>query len=254
MPDPYTTLGVKRDASADDIKKAYRKLAHQHHPDKKGGNEARFKEINEAYQVLSDPDKKARYDRFGDAGQQAGFGGFGGGGSQDVHFDFGGMGGGFENIFDMFSGGFGAARGKPDKGEDLQLHISVGQKDLGKQKVYEYEAFVSCKDCDATGAKNSRMISCTDCNGQGRVRRAVRTPMGTFAQVVVCPKCSGDGRVPEHVCDVCSGTGRLKKKRTLEVHIPSRIDERYLIVFPAEGNAGLEGVPAGDLLVTLQVK
>lgn len=254
MADPYTILGVQRTASAEDIKKAYRKLAHQHHPDKKGGNEARFKEINEAYQILSDPDKKARYDRFGEAGQQAGFGGGGFPGFQDVQFDFGGAGGGFENIFDMFTGGFGTQRGKPDKGEDIQLHIIVDRKDLGKRKVYEFEAFVPCTVCDATGALEGKLKTCDECKGQGRVRQAVRTPLGTFAQVTVCPRCAGAGRIPEHLCDTCRGSGRMKSKRTLELHIPSRMGDRYLIAFPAEGNAGLEGVPAGDLLVTLRVK
>ena len=252
--DPYTTLGVSKSASADEIKKAYRKLAHQHHPDKKGGNEARFKEVNEAYQVLSDPDKKARYDQFGDAGGQAG--GFGGGarGFQDVHFDFGGMGGGFENIFDMFSGGTQAARGRPEKGEDLHLNISVSAKDFGKRKVYEFEAFSACTDCEGTGAKHAAFKTCDECRGQGQVRRAVQTPFGTFAQAAVCPKCHGDGRIPESVCKTCSGTGRNKGKRTLEVHIPEKITDRYLIAFPAEGNAGLGGVPAGDLLVTIRLK
>ena len=155
--DPYETLGVKRDASADEIKKAYRKLAHQHHPDKKGGDEARFKKINEAYQTLSDPDKKARYDRFGSAGAPGGFGGapFGGGQYQDFSFDFG-SGGGFENIFDMFSGGFTGQRTRPEKGEDLQLNVSVTRSDLGKRKVYEYEAFIACMECDATGAAGGK--------------------------------------------------------------------------------------------------
>ncbi len=253
MTDPYTILGVKPGASADEIKKAYRKLAHQHHPDKKGGNEARFKEVNEAYQILSDPDKKARYDRYGDAGQQAG--GFGGGGFQDAHFDFGGAGGGFENIFDMFSGmSGGASRSRPEKGEDLHLNISVESKDFGKKKVYEFEAFHSCNECDGSGAKDANFRTCSECGGQGRVQRAVRTPFGTFAQAAVCTTCSGDGQMPEQVCGVCSGTGRSKAKRTLEVHIPKDIPDNYLIAFPMAGNAGLQGVPAGDLLVTIRRK
>lgn len=246
--DPYTTLGVSRSASAEEIKKAYRKLAHQHHPDKKGGNEARFKEINEAYQVLSDPNKKARYDRFGSAEGPAGFGGQQGG-FQD--FDFSGMGGGFESIFDMFGGGMGAQRQKPEKGEDLQLHMTIGKGDLGKRKVYEFEAFSPCIECGGSGARGGKMKACGQCKGQGRVRQAVRTPFGTFAQVVVCPECGGDGEVPQHVCDECGGAGRRKGKRTLELHIPNHIDGRYLIAFPKEGNAGPQGTPPGDLLITL---
>ncbi len=251
MNDPYTTLGVKRDASADEIKKAYRTLAHKHHPDKKGGNEARFKEVNEAYQVLSDSEKKSRYDRYGDAGAQAG--GFGGGGYQDVHFDFGGQGGGFENIFDMFSGGFAGTSQKQQKGEDLNLSISVTKKDLGQRKVYEYESFSVCDDCKATGARDGKLKTCDNCKGQGRVRQAVRTPLGTFAQVVPCPQCEGDGQVAEHVCDTCAGQGRVKSKRTLALHIPS-VAPDYMIIFPGQGNAGPQGTPSGDLLVTVRTR
>lgn len=248
--DPYTTLGVSKDASADDIKKAYRKLAHQYHPDKKGGNEAKFKEVNEAYQILSDPDKKVRYDRFGHAGA----GGFGGGqGFQDFNFDFGG--GGFESIFDMFGGGFGSAQGRrAQKGEDLHLQVAVSSGDLGKRKVYEFEAFSPCADCRGTGAQDGHLTTCAQCGGQGRVQKAVRTPFGTFAQVGVCPVCEGDGQIPEKKCTVCGGSGRRKGKRTLEIHLPKTVHDRYLMAFPQEGNAGLQGTPPGDLLVTLRVK
>jgi molecular chaperone DnaJ len=251
--DPYTLLGVSKNASADEIKKAYRKLAHQHHPDKKGGNEAKFKEINEAYQTLSDPDKKARYDQFGDAG--AGMGGgnpFGGGQYQD--FNFGG-GGGFESIFDMFSGGGRATRQRPEKGEDIYLEVQVGKKDLGQRKVYEFELFVPCETCEGTGVPpGTKRKQCEQCKGAGQVRQAVRTPFGTFAQVTTCPKCEGDGEIPEKHCPTCSGSGRIKSRRTLELHIPEKITDRYLVVFPQQGNAGPEGVPAGDLMITLKLK
>ncbi len=256
MSDPYTTLGVSKNASADEIKKAYRKLAHQHHPDKKGGNEAKFKEINEAYQILSDSEKKERYDRFGHTDASGGFGGgqYGQPGGGFGGFDFGG--GGFENIFDMFSGGFGAAQGrqKPEKGEDLHLNIHVSNKDLGEHKVYEFEAFAACDACSSTGAKNGELVECKTCKGQGRMRQAVRTPFGTFAQVGICADCGGDGRMPKHVCPGCRGTGRLKSKQKLELHIPDKITDKYLVIFPQEGNAGLEGTPPGDLLVTIRTK
>lgn len=240
--DPYTTLGVGRNASADDIKKAYRKLAHQHHPDKKGGDEARFKEVNEAYQILSDPDKKSRYDQFG------------GGQGQYQDFDFSGM-GGFEGIFDMFTGGAGARRARPAKGEDLHLEIPVSKKDLGQQKVYEFEVFGPCGTCDASGvAPGAKRVACSQCRGSGQVRQAVRTPFGTFAQVGVCSKCRGDGEIAEKLCPTCGGQGRTKIRRKLELHIPKKIDDRYLVVFPQQGNAGPEGAPAGDLLVTLRMK
>lgn len=244
--DPYTTLGVSKNASADEIKKAYRALAHKHHPDKKGGNEAKFKEINEAYQTLSDLDKKARYDQFGDAGA-----GMGGGQYQD--FNFGG--GGFESIFDMFGGGGRAARQRPEKGEDIYLEVQVGKKDLGQRKVYEFELFVECDTCEGTGIPpGTKRKQCEECKGAGQVRQAVRTPFGTFAQVATCPKCEGDGEIPEKRCPICSGSGRVKSKRKLEVHIPDTITDHYLIVFPQEGNAGPEGVPAGDLMITLRLK
>jgi molecular chaperone DnaJ len=255
--DPYQVLGVSKSASAEEIKKAYRKLAHQHHPDKKHGNEAKFKEINEAYQILGDAEKKARYDQFGHAGAQGGFGGGQGGGQyQDMNFDFGGMGGGFESIFDMFSGaGMSGSQRRADKGEDLYLEISVSSKDLGKRKVYEFESFVACADCKGEGIEpGSKRITCTDCKGQGRVRQAVRTPFGTFAQVGVCPKCQGEGSVPENIYKHCSGTGRRKGKRTIEIHIPETLEGEYPIAFPAQGNAGPEGVRSGDLLITLKVK
>lgn len=253
--DPYTTLGVNKSASADEIKKAYRKLAHQYHPDKKGGNEAKFKEVNEAYQTLSDPDKKARYDQFGHAGAQGGFGGggFGGGQYQDFDFSqFGGAGGGFESIFNMFTGG-SARPSRPEKGEDLHLRVQLDKKDLGQKRVYEFEAFDACTTCSGTGAKDGKLETCATCKGQGHVRQAVRTPFGTFAQVVACDSCNGEGQVAAHTCAQCQGVGRIKTKRTVELHIPKTISNHYLVAFPQQGNAGLKGTPAGDLLITLQV-
>jgi molecular chaperone DnaJ len=250
MQDPYTTLGVSRSASADEIKRAYRKLAHEHHPDKKHGNEAKFKDINEAYQILGDAKKKEQFDRFGSAGPQSGFGGAQG--FQDFNFDFGG--GGFESIFDMFGGGGAGASARQQKGEDLHLQVSVAKADLGKRKTYEFEAMGTCGDCAGTGAEGGKTRQCSDCAGEGRVRQAVRTPLGTFAQVVVCRVCGGDGTVAAAKCRSCNGGGRVKSKRTLEVQIPKELSDRHLIAFPLEGNAGPKGVPAGDLLVTLRMK
>ncbi len=253
--DYYEILRVARDASPEEIKKAYRKLAHQYHPDKKGGNEARFKEINEAYQVLGDAEKKAQFDRFGHAGVGGGpgMGGFGGRGTQDFNFDFSGVG----DIFDMFTGGFGTA-GSPrrtEKGEDLHLNVSVSPKDLGQHKVYEFDAFDVCATCDSSGvAPGEKLKECAQCKGQGRVRQSVRTPFGTFAQVAVCPVCDGDGKIPEKKCGECGGTGRIKKRRKLEVKLPASLDGRYLMAFPQEGNAGPNGSPPGDLTLTLRLK
>jgi len=251
--DPYTTLGVSKNASADEIKKAYRTLAHKYHPDKKGGNEAKFKEINAAYQILSDPDKKSRFDQFGHVDTGAGGNPFGGGQYQD--FNFGG--GGFEDIFDLFGRGFGGttAHQRAEKGEDIYLEITVSKKDLGQRKVYEFEAFGPCQTCGASGvAPGAKLQTCDQCKGAGRVRQAVRTPFGTFAQVGVCPKCHGEGEIPEKLCPTCGGTGRQKTRRKIEIQIPSEITDRYLIVFPQEGNAGPQGVPSGDLMITIHRK
>jgi molecular chaperone DnaJ len=239
--DPYTILGVSKNASADEVKKAYRKLAHQYHPDKKGGDEAKFKEINEAYQTLSDPDKKARNDSFG--------------GGQYQNFDFSGM--GFESIFDMFGGArpFESAQGRPAKGEDLHLQVQAAKKDLGQQKIYEFEVMSTCGTCDSSGvAPGAERITCSQCKGSGQVRQAIRTPFGTFAQAGVCSQCRGEGDIPEKLCPTCGGSGRIKTKRTLELHLPNAITDRHLIVFPLQGNAGVQGSPAGDLLITLRVK
>jgi len=248
--DPYDILGVSRTASAADIKKAYRTLAHQYHPDKKGGDEARFKEVNEAYQTLSNAKKKESYDRFGHAGAQGGFGAAGGQYSQDFgDFDMG-------NIFDMFGGfGGGARQARPEKGEDLHLAVQLTKKDLGKRKVYEFDAFQACDDCTASGvAKGSKRETCSQCQGQGRVRQAVRTPLGTFAQVVACDQCQGEGSVIKDRCRTCGGTGRTKARRTIEVHVPKDLPGQYLIAYPKQGNAGPQGTSPGDLTVTLQMK
>lgn len=272
MQDPYTTLGISRNANADEIKKAYRKLAHQHHPDKKGGNEAKFKEINEAYQVLSDPKKKSSYDTFGSAYNDGGFqgnpygggqGGFGGSGFWDF---FGGgqqreqQGGGFEDIFSMFSDAFGGRQAygpseAPSKGEDVYLEIPVHQRDLGQKKVFEFEIYKSCHTCKSSGiAPGSKMITCSVCKGAGQVRQSTKTAFGTFSRVGVCPECQGKGQKPEKLCADCKGSGRVKTKTKIEIHIPDSIENGYSMVMPKAGNAGLEGMPPGDLFMTLKSK
>jgi molecular chaperone DnaJ len=153
----------------------------------------------------------------------------------------------------MFTGGgFGGARQRPEKGEDIHLSIQVASKDAGKQKVYEFEAFTACSPCKGTGAEDGKLKICETCKGQGRVQQAVRTPMGTFAQVVACRACGGDGEMPLRVCSECSGAGRRKGKRKLELHIPKEITDRYLVVFPQQGNAGAQGTPPGDLMITIR--
>lgn len=256
--DPYSVLGVSKSASADEIKKAYRKLAHQYHPDKKGGDDKKFKELNEAYQILSDPKKKQQYDTYGQAGPgfgggQGGFAGFGQGGYYEGNF------GGMEDIFDLFGSAFGGAgtRGEPvePKGEDVYATLEVGKKDLGTRKVIELELQKKCEECDATGvAKGLKMISCRTCNGAGRVRQQVRTPFGTFATTAVCGTCKGKGKYPEKECKVCHGAGRVKGKKKMELHIPEELKEDYNVIVPKGGNVGPHGKPAGDMVIHLKLK
>ncbi len=262
MTDPYSTLGISKTASEDEIKKAFRKLAHQYHPDKKGGSAVKFKEINEAYQVLSDPAKRRQYDQTGFAGN----GNYSGGQSQGSPFgggySSGGFsgGGGFEDIFDLFGSAFGggfAEQGgrEPTKGEDIYVEVPVAKKDLGTTKVFEFEAHQVCTECKATGvAKGFGMKNCETCKGEGRVRQSVRTPFGTFAQVGICPTCMGRRKIPEKKCAVCSGSGRVEGTQKIEIHIPDKLEDSYRIAFPKAGNAGKEGKPPGDLLITLKLK
>ncbi len=260
MTDPYTTLGVGKSASADDIKKAYRKLAHQHHPDKTGGDDKKFKEINEAYQILSDPAKRQQYDQFGHVGN-GGFNGTGDFGFDRGGFDFGGFSqGGFEDIFDIFSGAFGGGFRAPHqervvKGEDLHLEVRIGKKELGSTKVFEYEAYNRCDECDGSGvAHGSKMKTCGQCQGAGHVRQSVRTPFGTFSTARICETCRGKGKAPEKLCGKCRGTGRAKVRRTMEVRIPTDLENSYVVIAPKHGNAGPEGAPSGDLVLTFKVK
>jgi len=266
--DPYTILGVPRNASSDDIKKAYRKLAHQYHPDKSGGDEAKFKEVNEAYQVLSDPKKRANFDNFGFAYNDGGFQGGGQGGNYDFNnfWDiFGGsrggyqQSGGFEDFFDVFSGAFGGGTSygqqEAPKGEDMYLEVQVSKKDLGQKRVFEFDAYNQCETCGATGmAKGSKMVDCKNCGGTGQVRHSQRTPFGAFTRIGICSTCKGRKKFPEKECEDCKGETRLKGVRKLELHIPKDLENGYTIVIPKGANAGREGRPAGDLIISLKVR
>jgi len=267
MKNPYSILGISRSASQDEIKKAYRKLAHQYHPDKKGGNDAKFKEINEAYQILSDEKKRNQYDQFGFAGngsfgnQQGGSGGFDFGQGFSGFRSGGGFstGGGFEDIFDLFGDAFGGRSSRhqdvPRKGEDVYIEVSMRKKDLGTTKILEFKIFKSCDECRATGIeKGSKLKTCSTCNGTGQVRQAARSIFGTVAFMSSCQDCKGEGRVPEKLCTKCKGKSRFEGKRKLEIRIPQEIDDVYSIVMPKQGNAGKEGKHPGDLLITLKMK
>jgi molecular chaperone DnaJ len=260
--DYYAILGVPRDASQDDVKKAFRKLAHKHHPDKQGGDEAKFKEANEAYGVLSDPEKRKRYDQFGNADAQPGFGGFSGngaGGFDFGDFQFGGSGGGFEDLFsDIFSGGSSGARSRgPRAGSDIQVDVEIPFMEMvnGTDWTVRLRKTMPCSACDGSGGKKgSKEVSCQECNGAGQVRQTVRSILGTFAQVVQCPKCHGKGKKYTEDCSACHGVGRVTGEEEVRFSIPPGIEDGQVLSIPGKGSAGETGAPPGDLYVSVHVK
>lgn len=268
--DYYEVLGLKKGASDDEIKKAFRKGAMKYHPDKNPGDkvaEEKFKEINEAYEVLSDPDKKSKYDRFGHAGVdpnygagQGGFGGFGGFGQGG----FGGAGGfGFDDIFDMFSGfgGGGSRRGArrngPSKGQDLQKTITIDFTEalFGVSKEIELTKDVKCKTCGGSGAKpGTGKRTCDQCGGSGQISQVSQTPFGRFQNVTTCPKCGGTGELIETPCQDCNGTGKIRKKVKIKIDIPAGVDNDSVITLRGQGAPGAHGGPNGDLYVVINVR
>ncbi|HEX7949830.1 MAG TPA: molecular chaperone DnaJ [Candidatus Limnocylindrales bacterium] len=243
--DYYATLGVERGATDAEIKKAFRRLAQQWHPDVNTDPAAqeRFKELNEAYQVLSDPDRRQRYDLFGAAGVEA-----------DVAAGFGG----FADIFDAFFGGAagGARRGRPPTGSDLRydLRISFEEAVLGTEKEIEFPILGRCETCSGSGAKpGTEPTTCPQCNGRGEVRVVRQTMLGQMVNVTACPRCRGEGRIVETPCETCKGEGRTERRRTLRVAIPAGIDEGHQIRLSNEGEAGLRGGPPGSLYVAVHV-
>lgn len=252
--DYYEVLGISKGATTEEIKRAYRKKAHEYHPDKNGGDkeaEEKFKEVNEAYEILSDPQKKERYDRFGHAGVDPSSGGFGGG--------FGGFEDIFSDIFDMFGGGFsssGRRRNGPMKGADLKERVTItfNEAAFGVEKnlsIYRHE---SCNECDGTGAKKgTSRVTCPNCNGSGEVRTQQRTPFGQFINVHPCDRCKGKGTIIEELCEVCNGSGKVKNKVNIKVNIPAGVDNESIISLRGEGEPGINGGPRGDLYVLITV-
>jgi len=246
--DYYATLGLERGATDADVKKAFRKLAQQWHPDvnQDAGAQERFKEINEAYQVLSDPGRRQRYDTFGSAGVEGdpGVSGFGG----------------FADIFDAFFGGAagGAAgrRGRPMAGSDLRydLRITFTEAVLGVEKEIEFPVLGRCETCSGSGAKaGTQATACPQCNGRGEVRSVRNTMLGQMVNVTACPRCHGDGKIVETPCETCRGDGRTERRRTLRVSIPAGIDEGHQIRLSNEGEVGPRGGPPGSLYVAVHV-
>ncbi len=253
MADFYELLGVSRNADADTLKRSYRRLARQYHPDinKEAGAEERFKEIGRAYEVLSDPEKRARYDQFGEAG-------LGGAAGMPDMSDMGG----FADIFETFFGGGGSGgarrqRRGPQQGDDLRydLTIDFNQAVFGQEKEIRIPHLEKCDACNGSGSKpGSGPTTCSTCGGAGQVRRATRTPFGSFTQVSDCPTCGGSGQVISNPCQVCNGQGVRQIRKKLRINIPAGVDTGTKLRVSGEGNAGLRGGPAGDLYVFIKVK
>ena len=258
--DYYEVLGVSKGASDDEIKKAHRKLAKKYHPDLNRDNpEAaeKFKELNEAYEVLSDKDKRAKYDQFGFAGVDpnygAGQGGFGGG------FDMGDLG----DIFgSFFGGGFGGGstrsrRNAPQRGETLQQRnmLSFEEAAFGCEKEITINRTETCEECGGSGAEpGTSPETCSNCRGSGVVTQTQRTPLGMFQTQGACPNCRGTGKIIRKPCKKCSGAGRVRKSKTLKVNIPAGIDDGQSIQLRGQGGAGVNGGPAGDVIVTISIR
>ena len=263
--DYYEVLGLSKGASADELKKAYRKLAKQYHPDLNPDNkdaEAKFKEVNEAYEILSDPEKRAKYDQFGfagvdpnyGAGQGGGFGGGFGGFGDGMEFDLG-------DIFGSFFGGFGGGGGRsnpnaPRRGNDIQAntYLTFEEAAKGCKKTIEYQKIENCDECNGSGAaKGTHPQTCPECNGRGQINVQQRSPFGVISTVKTCPRCGGKGSFNPNPCQRCKGAGRIRKTYKKEVNIPAGIDDGQAFTVRGEGNVGVNGGPPGDLRVGVSV-
>ena len=259
--DYYEVLGVAKNATDDEIKKAYRKLAIKYHPDKNPDDkeaEEKFKEAAEAYDVLSNADKRARYDQFGHAGAQGaggfgGFGGFGGGMSmEDIFSQFG-------DIFGGHFGGFGGAAGgrarRQRRGSDLRIKVSLTLEEIAKgvSKTLKIPTLVSCEHCNGTGAKNGTAINtCSTCNGSGTVITQQQTIFGTMQSTATCPNCEGSGKTITEKCDKCHGEGVVRKEQTVSINIPAGVADGMTLSVKGKGNAARRGGVSGDLLVLVE--
>lgn len=268
MKDYYKILGVQKNASQDDIKRAYYKLAHQHHPDK-GGSENRFKEVNEAYQVLSDAGKRTQYDTYGrvseggsggqDAGQTSGFrwswGGPGGareGEEPDFGFDFG-------NIGDIFEDFFGGQQEEQDfrRGDDIEIELQMPLEatlQATEESIFLHK-FLVCSRCSGNGAEpDSKVKECFSCRGNGKVQQIRRTMLGSFTKEVICPECKGEGWRPEKTCNVCKGEGRMRGEEKVRMRIPAGVDTNQILKVAGKGGAGRKKGRSGDLYVRIKIK
>ncbi len=249
--DYYEVLGVSRGASADEIKKAYRKMAIQYHPDKNPGDataEEKFKEAAEAYDVLSTPEKKQRYDQFGHDAMGGGGGGGGFSNMDDIFSHFG----------DIFGGGFGSSRGggqQIKRGTNLRIKLKLTLDEIanGVEKKIKVKRHTSCKPCNGTGAENGTAVkNCGTCNGTGQVRRVVNTMLGQMVSACTCPTCNGDGKVVEKACKSCNGDGRQLEEEVIPVKIPAGVVDGMQLSMSGKGNVPPRGGMAGDLLIVIE--
>lgn len=274
MRDYYEILGVSKNASENDIKKAFHQLAHKYHPDKQGGDEKKFKEVNEAYQVLSNKEKRAQYDRFGKTfsgagggagGQQGPFGfnqqGFEGFDFSDIFSGADGAGfngAGFDDLGDIFGNIFGGGgrSTRRKRGADIQADISVTLEEAfsGTHKDISFRTHVECTECKGIGyEKSSGTVTCDVCKGTGKVRQQKNSFLGSFMQVRECEKCGGKGEIPKKICHVCKGSGRIMGERKADIDIKAGIQSGQMIKISGLGEAGMEGHPAGDLYIRVMV-
>ncbi len=263
--DYYEVLGVSKSASADEIKKAYRKVAMKYHPDKNPDDaeaEAKFKEAAEAYEVLSDDSKKAKYDQYGHDGLK-GMGGFGGGGGgmnmDDIFSNFGDVFG--DDIFGSFFGGSrgggGRTRTRGVRGSDLRIKLKLNYQEMaeGVTKKIKVKKYVTCTRCDGTGAKDASSITtCDTCGGSGQVRQVTQTFMGQMQTVTTCPTCNGTGQKITNKCPQCNGTAVEYKEENIDIQVPAGVDEGMQLTMRGAGNAGKYGGPAGDLLIVIEAE
>src|SRR3989344_2478364 len=256
MSDYYKTLGIEKNANKDDIKKAYRKLAMQHHPDKNPDNKGsadKFKEISEAYAVLSDDQKRSQYDQFGSTGcnqkysQEDIFRGF------DINDIFGDIFGGGDMFGDFFGGG---RRKNKERGRDLAYELEIDFKEavFGVTKEININILDNCNECEGSGSKDGKYDVCSTCEGSGQVRVTRRTPLGVFAQVTSCRECNGQGKIIKNLCKNCNGTGRLNKDKKINVKIPAGVETGSKLRISKAGEAGIRGSNSGDLYIILKVK
>ena len=260
--DYYEVLGVQKGASEEEIKKAYKKMARKYHPDLNPGDkdaEEKFKEVNEAYEVLSDSEKKARYDQFGFAGVDPNFGAGGGGYGGGAGFDFGDLG----DIFgSFFGGGFGGGETRrnpnaPQRGESIRMNLTISFEEaaFGCEKELELDRYESCETCHGSGAApGTSPETCPDCGGSGVVQTRRQTPMGVFASTAPCSRCGGRGKIIKEPCKDCRGSGMVRRRRKIQASVPAGIDNGQTISIRGQGHAGKNGGPAGDLLVTITVR